>query len=429
MRHSIRPAMQVLLLLLVVTAGEATASPPPDAGDETVSLTLQQAITKALANNPGIEATRVNADIERARSDVLALGTPYKLEGEIENIAGTGELSGFDASETTLRLSKTLETGDKRTHRENLGDMRTQLALLDITVRESNLAADVSRHYAKLLQQQEAIELFAESMAIGRRTLAIVQKRVTVGRASEAEEASAIVSLERIELAGKRLEFEIVATWVGLASLWGNTQPAFSRAIGEIYSVPPLPPYASLQARLADNPQIVRISTEARIRGAEQRVALSRQRADVEVSAGVRHLAASDDVALVAGFSVPFGTKGRAEPLVRESNSDAARTALVRDVQVLELEASLRTLYQHLLASQSELQTLREQIIPEAQRAVEFYERGFELGSFNLLELTAAQERLLTIRRDALDAATSFHLTLIEIESLLGSTSPGGALL
>jgi len=429
MRHSTQPAVQVLLLLLILTAGGAAASPASATGNETVSLTLQQALSKALANNPDLEAARVNSEIQHARGDALAFGTPYKLEGEIENVAGTGELSGFDASETTLRLSKTLETGDKRAHRANLGDMRSQLAELEITVREADLAARVSRQYAELLRQQEASNLLGESVAIGRRTLDIVQKRVAVGRASEAEEASAIVSLNRTELAGKRLSFEIVATRVSLALLWGSAEPTFAWAAGDIYSMPQLPPYVSLRARLADNPQIVRISTEARIRNAEQRVALSKQRADVEVSAGVRHLAASDDVALVAGFSVPFGAKGRAEPLVRESNSDIARTELVRDGQVLELEASLRTLYQHLLASQSELQTLREQIIPEARRAVEFYERGFELGSFNLLELTAAQERLLTVRRDALDAATSFHLTLIEIENLLGSTNPGGALL
>jgi cobalt-zinc-cadmium efflux system outer membrane protein len=428
MRHSNTPAVQVLLLV-VLTAGGAAASPTSDTGDETVALTLQQATSKALANNPGIEAARLNADIERARSDALALGTPYKLEGEIENVAGSGELSGFDASETTLRLSKMLETGDKRTHRTRLGDMRSQLATLEITVRESNLAAEVARRYTELLRQQEAIDLLTESVAIAERTLEIVRRRVAVGRASEAEETSAIVALERADLAGQRLGFEIVATRVSLASLWGTTQPAFTRAAGDIYSVPAAPAYSSLQERLADNPLIARISTEALIRTAEQRVALSRQSANVEVSAGIRHLAESDDVALVAGFSVPFGAKTRAEPLVRESNSDIARTSLVRDGQVLQLEAALQSLYQQLLASRNELVTLRERVIPEAQRAVGFYERGFELGSFSLLELTAAQERLLAVRRDALDAATACHLTLIDIEGLLGSTNPGGALL
>lgn len=429
MQISKKPAVQVLLLLLVLTAADVTASPSSDTGGATASLNLQQALSKALANNPGIAAARIDADIERARSDALGLGTPYKLEGEVENVAGSGDFGGFDSAETTLRMSKMLETGDKRTYRQELGDMRTQLAALEIAVLETDLGARVSRQYAELLRQQETIILLGESVSIGRRTLAIVQKRVAVGVASEAEEASANVSLNRAELAGKRLEFEIVATRVGLASLWGNTQPAFTHIVGDIYSVPSPPPYTSLQARLADNPQIMRISTEARIHNAEQRVAVSKQRADIEVSAGVRHLAASDDVAIVAGFSMPFGSKGRAGPLVRQSDSDVLRTSVVRDGQVLELEASLRTLYQQLLAAQSDLTILRELIIPEAQRAVEFYERGFELGSFNLLELTAAQERLLTVRRDALDAATSFHLTLINIESLLGNTNPGGALL
>ena len=37
-------------------------------------------------------------------------------------------------------------------------------------------------------------------------------------------------------------------------------------------------------------------------------------------------------------------------------------------------------------------------------------------------------ETLKELQSEALDAAASFHLTLIEIESLLGSSSPGGAL-
>jgi len=428
MQISKKPAVQVLLLLLVLTA-DVTASPSSDTGGETASLNLQQALSKALANNPGIAAARVDADIERARSDTLSLGTPYRLEGDVENVAGSGDFDGFDASEITLRLSKTLETGDKREHRQNLGDMRSQLAMLEISARETSLAAEVSRRYAELLRQQEAIGLVEESVAIGRRTLDIVRKRVAVGKASDAEEASAIVSLARTELAGKRLDFEIVATRAGLATLWGDTEAAFMRAEGDIYAAPPLQQYSHFESRLAGNAEVLRIATEARVRSAEQRIALSRQRADVELSAGVRHLAVSDDLAMVVGFSVPFGTQGRAAAAVREADSGIARTSLDRDGQMLELRASVRALYQQLLASRNELTTLREEIIPEAKRAVAFYERGFELGSYNLLELTAAQERLLAVRRDALDAAASFHLTLIEIESLLGSANPGGALL
>ena len=101
---------------------------------------------------------------------------------------------------------------------------------------------------------------------------------------------------------------------------------------------------------------------------------------------------------------------------------------MTQEEQLLKLKSALFTFYQVLLATQNEYDTLRNQIIPEAERAVQFYARGFELGSYSLLELTAVQERLLALRGNALDAATSFHLTLIEIESLLGSINPGGAL-
>ena len=107
---------------------------------------------------------------------------------------------------------------------------------------------------------------------------------------------------------------------------------------------------------------------------------------------------------------------------------ELAKTPMTRKQRQLGVQAALFGFYQTLLARRSELNTLRDEIIPEAERAVQFYERGFELGSYSLLELTAAQERLLALRSEALDAAASFHLTLIEIESLLGSISPGGAL-
>jgi cobalt-zinc-cadmium efflux system outer membrane protein len=113
---------------------------------------------------------------------------------------------------------------------------------------------------------------------------------------------------------------------------------------------------------------------------------------------------------------------------VSAADLEIAKSPVTRSEQQLGIQAALFGFYQTLLSRRSELNTLRDEIIPEAERAVKFYERGFELGSYSLLELTAAQERLLKLRSDALDAAVSFHLTLIEIESLLGSTSPGGAL-
>lgn len=426
MRISTEPAVRLLLLLTWIAAGNAAAQVH---GDEGISLTLRQAVAKALANHPGIEAARVDANIESSRRDTFAQGTPYRLDGIVENVAGSGELSGFDASETTVFLSKTLETGDKSGLRRQLGDTRVERANVEIALREADVAAEVSRRYVRLLQLQETADLFEASVAISRRTLDVVKRRVAIGRASEAEESYAAVSLARARLDSSRVDFEIVAARASLSSLWGTTNPGFAQAHGDFYVLPEVPAWERLRERLPASPAMRRLAAEAVVRNAEQRVALSRQSADIELSAGLRHLAATDDVAMILGVSVPFGSKSRAAPLVRASDAGIARLAVDREWESLQLESALRALYQDLLAARNAMRILQSQVIPEAQRAVTFYERGFETGSYSLLEVTAAQERLVAVRRDAVDAAAALHLALIEIESLLGSTNPGGALL
>lgn len=428
MRYSKRPAVRALLVLSILLGLGATASGSPETANQARAITLQEAVSRALASNPGIMAAKIDVDVQRARRDFGALATPYTMQAEMENFAGTDSVSGVDFAETTVQLSKVLELGDKRRHRTDLGDAHVSLARVDATTREWKLATEVSRRYANLLKTQERLNLAAQSIEISNRALSIVEKRVAVGRASVAERSTAIVTLSRTQLVAKRLGSELAAARVNLAALWGSATPDFVRVEGDVYSIPAVPTFAELEARLADNPQLLRITTMSQIKNAEQRLAESKRYPDLELSAGVRHLAGPDDTAMVFSFSLPFGSGGRAEPLVRGANLEGAKALLTIEERSLELHATLFGLYQSLLASRDDFDSLREHIIPEATRAVQFYERGFELGTYSLLELTAAEERLLSLRSQALGAAVTYHLTLIEMESLLGNKNPGGAL-
>ena len=428
MRYSTLPAMRATLVLYFLLGFCTTALGSSEAEKLLPAITLQEAVARTLANNLGVKVAIIDVDVEKARRNAGALPTPYTLDAEIENFGGTDSISGFDSSETTLQLSKILELGDKRHYRTDLGDAQVELARTRVSVQELELAAEVSRRYAALLKRQEQINLIAESAAISSHTLGIVQRRVAVGRASEAEQSSAAVALARTELIGKRLQFELAGARVELSALWGSMNPDFVRVAGNIGSLPSLPNYSDLQARLTKNPELRKIATNSRVLSAQRRLAESRRRPDIELSAGVRHLAATDDMAMVFSFSMPFGSSGRAEPLVNAAEMEIAKTPMIHNDRLLNVQAALFGFYQTLLAMRGESDILRNEIIPEAERAVQFYERGFELGSNSLLELTAAQERLLGLRGETLDAAASFHLTLIEIESLLGSISPGGAL-
>ena len=428
MRYSTLPNYWAMLVLFILLGLGASAFGSSDTEELRNAITLQEAVTRALANNQGIKVSKIDVDIEKAHRQTGALPTPFTLNAEVENFGGTDNFSGVDLAETTLQVSKVLELGDKQQYRADLGDARVNLAEFESAVRELELTAAVSRQFAGLLRTQSQIDTVAESIEISNRTLQIVQRRVAVGRASEAEQSSAAVALSRTKLVGTRLQFEMAAARVNLSTLWGSTTPDFTLVAGDIESLPPLPAYEELKARLTDSPNIKRIASNSQILSAQRRLAESSRRPDLELSAGVRHLAATDDMAMVVSINMPFGSSKRADSLVSASEIEISKVPMTQTNQLLNLQAALFSFYQALLAAHSELEILQNEIIPEAERAVQFYERGFELGSYSLLELTASQERLLTVRGQALDAATSFHVALIEIESLLGSFNPGGAL-
>jgi cobalt-zinc-cadmium efflux system outer membrane protein len=428
MRYSKLPVTRAMLVLFLLFALDAAALGSSDIEKSANAITLQEAISRALANNPGIKAAKIDVDIEKARQTFGALPTPITFDAEIENFAGTDSFSGVDSAETTLQLAKVFELGDKQQYRVEVGDAQVDLSRLNATIRELDLTSKVSRRFADLLKRQAQIEIVSESVEISRRTLEIVQRRVAVGRASEAEQSSAAVALSRIKLIENRLQYEIAASRVNLSTLFGVANPDFSTVAGDIESLPALPAYSDMESSLTDNPEIRRIATISRVLNAKRRLAESKRRPDLALSAGVRHLSATDDMAMVLSFNMPFGSSGRADSLVHASDMQLAKLPVTQSEQLLELQAALFGFYQTLLATHSEFEILRDEIIPEAELAVQFYERGFERGSYSLLELTAAQERLLSLRSEVLEAAASFHVTLIEIESLLGSTRPGGAL-
>ncbi len=80
-------------------------------------LRLEEAIARALASNPAVAAESAQLQAVQARAQRDSLPTPYVLGGDVDNIGGTGALSGVHAAETTLRVSRVIELGGKITAR------------------------------------------------------------------------------------------------------------------------------------------------------------------------------------------------------------------------------------------------------------------------------------------------------------------------
>src|SRR5688572_24451774 len=99
-----RHACAVLLVLW--------ASAPDAAGTATAqseSLTLARAIELAATHGPAVAAMTAEAESLASSTEADALPPNFVIETDFENFAGTGNASGTDVLESTLRLSRVIE--------------------------------------------------------------------------------------------------------------------------------------------------------------------------------------------------------------------------------------------------------------------------------------------------------------------------------
>ena len=90
-------------------------------------LTLNQAVVNVLENSPQLKAADYESKAAAARIRTSQLSTAFRTSVELENFGGDGKNNGSDNLESTLRLSKVLELGDKAELRGELSRSKAML--------------------------------------------------------------------------------------------------------------------------------------------------------------------------------------------------------------------------------------------------------------------------------------------------------------
>ena len=419
----------IVALTLLPFTGIAEVRPPEPQGDGPQgTLTLDAAVSNALARNPDLAAGGFSLKAAEARITQARLRPNPEVSLELENFAGSGPLQGTDSLESTLSLSQVVELGGKRRLRTERASIDLELATIDRQAQALDLLAEVTRRYIALVAAQDRAELAATTSAVAKSTYDAIAKRVQAARSPEAELSRASIALTRARVELRQTESTRLAARQSLASLWGSQKPEFANASGDLLTLRPIRALEDLMAELELNPDYLRFASEARLRDAELRLARAQARPNIVFGLGMRRLEDTNDSALVAGFSIPLPVSDRNQGAIREAELLRAQTDAQRQAALLRAHATVFGLYQELSATRVRVETLRNDALPEAQRALEQTQYGYERGRFSYLELSTAQQELIDLRAAIIDAAADYHRLLAEIERLtnapLGSQAP-----
>lgn len=388
-------------------------------------LTLEQAVAQALAKHPSLDAQAQSVRAAESHAQALALGPQWTVGGELENVLGTGAVSGIHGAETTLRLSRAIELGGKLAARERVGAAEVARQSQAIGRLQVAIAAQAAERYIAVVGHQQRLAILRSHLALAETNKKLLTRWIEAGRGSEAEGLQAQVALIDARLRVEDAERELDSARVALAALWGESDPGFD-ANGDLDTLPAVAPRAELEAQLPRSVEQRAFVVEADALNAERELVASAARPDVAVSVGVRRLETIDDQALVFSVSMPLGSAPRSALGVARVDAELAAMEARQQAAQWDARQQLYGLYQELQHARHVVETHQRETLPAAEAALAASQRGFELGRFGFLVLNQAQKSLIELRLAVLEAQQRYHTLLVSIDRLT-ATNAGDA--
>lgn len=383
-------------------------------------LTLDDAIARVASTHPQLRLFEARGAVLDAEREQAAQRPALTAGAQLENALGTGDHAGLKAAELSLTLASVLERGGKLDARRTLAQSRIDGLAIERETRRLDLLAEVARRYLAMNAARQQQDIAAADIAQRQRTLEAARARLQAGASPESVVLAAEANLARSELTQARASQQWSVARQQLAALWGERDPGFEIAVADPLALPAVPDSTALAQLLDKTSELARFADQRRIGEARLQLARSQASTDIQWQAGVQWLAASDDAALMAGFSLPLGSKRRAEPAIRAANAELAQLSVEREVAALSLYATLSEAHGRYRLAQLEVARLRDEVLPRLQRAEAAAERAYRGGALSYLEWAQLQSEVTATRRQQLDVAIDAQRALIEIQRLTG---------
>jgi outer membrane protein, heavy metal efflux system len=383
-------------------------------------LTLEVAMIRVLENNPKLRIADYEAQAIAARMRQALLAPADRLNVNLEDFAGIGNVSGVRGIEATFSLSRTLELGNKAVRRGAVVERETQVLGNQKDIDRLDLLTETARRFLHVAADQERLDIAQDAIDLIRLTEKTVEKRIQAGKTPTAERQRVAIDLANNTLELDHKHHEMETSRLSLATLWNDKQPNFDKVEGDIFRLDALPNFRELENLLDRNPDLIRHIRSADLARARIRLAQSKRKPDLNLSAGLRYLADGDDIAFMLSASIPLGSAGRAQHGIEEAEALSQIAPLNLEQQRLELYATLFEIHQEMKHARDAVEALRKKIIPAAEQMLAAYKKGFQSGRYSLLELIQVQKLLLGMRSRAVEMATNYHNYHIEIDRLTG---------
>lgn len=389
-------------------------------------ITVDEAVLVAEYLNPGIRAFRLQQGVAAGELVTAKHIANPQLQVSLFDILG------FTKSLATLGVDSALTWSPPRPGERNARIRKGQAHVEEvrslISEQEWTLALEVRKAYYTALAFQERERLATASLKLQKRVLGFYEEKQKLGDASRLD-----VNLARLAYGDAAREQRTIANESGKAFLELN------RLLGlpPLYEVKLKTPAANLEYRpvkadltaletqmLDQKPELQ--AAEQEYEQAEQVVRISRyerwpwfqlgpafRREETEAN----H--AASEIGPAFGWELPIFNFNRGPIMSAEAERDRLYESFVSKMH--ESRAELNEAYRNLKAQEQLITLFQSDIKPALEENRQLTETGLQLKDLNLLQVLAAQDRVLRSQSEFVEEELEYWKSVFDLEKSVGA--------
>lgn len=420
----IAPLAIVMAALVACPIGHARAQSYNAPRSPNHVLTLQQAIDRALASSPTIGVARADVAAALGTETQSHLLPNPQASAQIENFAGSGPYNGLTAAESSFGVSQLIELGGKRSARQASARAEVNAARTNGGALRLDVINSVTVAYMQTIAAEQKLALAERVEKAAQDVLMVVERRVKAARDPLFQESRAKAALATAVAARQRAQQELTASRDVLAQFLGETTLSSSLDDAALNDAQAPLPLSTYQDRMSQSPDIVRYRQLLTARKADLDLAKAGRIPDVTVNVGVRRFGDTGDTAVMAGVSIPIPIFNQNQGEIAKAGADITRVMQVRQQAMLQRSQQLSQAWAQWNAAWQEINRLKADALPEAQRAYDLALQGYRAGGFQFIDVQDTQRTYFNARSELISALLNLQSSRADVERLTASDGP-----
>ena len=384
------------------------------------TVTIEQAIAKAVEAAPLLKADDAAVAIARAgRAQADVRPNPF-VTVEAENFIGTGPYNVLGQAEITANYNQQIERGGKRAARVALADKDIDVAQVSANVTRLDLAASVQRAFFDVLIAKDVLQISQFRLSTEQELQTEALRRVRGYKDPLFVETRAAARVASAQIGVEQAEFRLEAASDLLAGFWGG--------VGDDLNVDGVL-MAGDSAPLTLAPSDEKL-IEARVARASAAVVVeeTKRTQDYTVSGGTRFLRGTNDLAAVAGITIPIGRFDRNQGGIDRARAEKDRLSFAAEAARLEKLRRLASLRSNAESAQVRADALIAEVYPRAFKTLQQVREGYNRGGFSFRDIQDAADAILDVQDQWLEANTQYRDLQTEIDRLTGRFDPASSM-